>query len=406
MSNTYRKYLFVLLIPVINILASISTNYFPAMSFNPGTIRAFLILGFVIFMFMTGGIDFSQPNKINLIFLAYIFLLVMFSSDINFSFYIFLKVCIASFLFTIAFQYIRSIEMLYRLHISLFIVLGIILITVLISNMFSLGLSDYLDDSFYFGEAGVGLTKNIAIIILISSVFFDLKDDIKYKQLYIVLIILSLIVLIIGLKRSSLLGLFFGLGTYILLTPNKTKTIIYYFIIISLLLLFYPYYSSVLQDRFQARQEKAVMSVSDVEEEGRVNEIKFEVEKYLEAGITQKLFGKDIFLFRSFFSRDRMLHIDFINLLSGSGIIGLLLFLTFYFSIYFYFRKFYRYLKSFRLFRQFNALLISLFVMQFFMSIAGTIQGIEIRGTILFYMGAILGVVKNEAKQLYINYVS
>jgi len=101
-----------------------------------------------------------------------------------------------------------------------------------------------------------------------------------------------------------------------------------------------------------------------------------------------------------------MLHIDFINLLSGSGIIGLLLFLTFYFSIYFYFRKFYRYLKSFRLFRQFNALLISLFVMQFFMSIAGTIQGIEIRGTILFYMGAILGVVKNEAKQLYMNYVS
>jgi len=403
MKTKKAGYYFVLAIPVLNIIATITTNYFPPVTVNPGSIRAALILVFVIWMFMTEDISNNMPNKINLIFICYIFLLVFFSADISYSLIVSLKVIIASLLFTIGFHYIRSLEMLYRLHISLFIVLGIILLTVLISNIFSIGLSDYLKDTFYFGEAGVNLTKNIAVIVLISSVFFDFKNKIRYKYLIIAMIILSIIVLIVGLKRSALMGLAFGLGTYLILTPNKPKTFIYYFIIVFLLFLLYPYYSSVLQKRFEARQEKTVMSIDRIEEEGRIDEIRFELEKFSKAGLVQKLFGKDIFLQRRFFGRNRMLHIDFINLLSGSGIIGLSGFLGFYLSVYLYFRKYYKYLKSYTLFREFNALVISLFVLQFFMSIAGTIEGIELRGTILLYLGSLLGAIKNEAGFIYTN---
>ena len=406
MGTKKLNYYFVLSIPVINIIATITTNYFPPVSINPGSLRAALILMFVALMFIKEDISYSLPNKFNFIFIIYIFLLVFFSADFTYSLIIFLKVIIASLMFTVGFHYIKSLEMLYRLHISLFIVLGIILLTVFISNIFSLGLSDYLADTFYFGEAGVNLTKNIAVIALISVVFFDLKQKYPYKYLIISMIILSIIVLIVGLKRSALLGLASGLGTYLILTPSKKKTFIYYFIIVSLLYLLFPYYSSVLHDRFEARQEKTVMTFDRIEEEGRVNEIKFELEKFSQAGAIQKLFGKDIFLQRRFFGRDRMLHIDFINLLSGSGIIGLSLFLMFYLSIYLYFRKYYKYLKFNRLFRQFNALILSLFVLQFFMSIAGTIEGIELRGTILLYLGSLLGVIKNEAKNgLYNKYL-
>lgn len=392
-------FVFVLLIPIINIIATITTNYFPPATLNPGSIRVLLILVFIIWMFVKKKLDNLPPIKLTLVFLFYLFLLVMLSSDILYSLYIFIKVAVASLLFIVGYTYINSIKRLYKFHLSLFAVLVIILISILISNIFSLGLSDYLKDSFYFGEAGVNLTKNIALIVLISLIFFELNNYLKYKFLYVSIIVLAIIVLIIGMKRASILGLAFSLGVYILLAPNKGKTLIYYIIAFLLLWITYPYYSDVLSERFKARQEKTVMTINKLEEEGRVDEIKIELNKFSQADLFQKLIGKDIFLQRKFYSRYRMLHIDFVNMLSGSGLIGLFLFLAIYLSIYYCYKKYYQYLKIYKLFKQMHALIISLFVLQFFMSIAGTIEGIELRGTILMYLGGLTGIAKNEANK-------
>ena len=58
----HRKWFgFVLFIPLINAIATLTTNYFPAGNLNPGTLRAFIIGVFFLY-FLIKIFPVNKPN--------------------------------------------------------------------------------------------------------------------------------------------------------------------------------------------------------------------------------------------------------------------------------------------------------------------------------------------------------
>jgi len=87
-----------------------------------------------------------------------------------------------------------------------------------------------------------------------------------------------------------------------------------------------------------------------------------------------------------------MLHVDYSNMLGGAGIIGLLLFIGVYVKII-RGQLFYKKLLGYTpISKEIFATTTSLIAVQAFLSIGGTMQGVNQRGYILLYLGALMGL--------------
>jgi len=107
---------FVLLIPIINAIASNTTSYFAAGTLNPGTLRALPLLVFSLYFIFT-SFPTTKINRFILSYLIFYFILVYFSSDISNSLYIYLKFFLGVIMFPIAYFFINTIEKLRNLSI-------------------------------------------------------------------------------------------------------------------------------------------------------------------------------------------------------------------------------------------------------------------------------------------------
>ena len=126
--------------------------------------------------------------------------------------------------------------------------------------------------------------------------------------------------------RSALLALIGGSLTYIVLSPQKIRSFKFLFFASILLVLTSPLYYPVFKTRYEARQQKVSMTFDELdEEEARIYEINITFKHFFDAKIGEKLFGNDLFLGRDLFGsgRKRMMHVDYMNLLIGAGIIRL-----------------------------------------------------------------------------------
>jgi hypothetical protein len=88
-----------------------------------------------------------------------------------------------------------------------------------------------------------------------------------------------------------------------------------------------------------------------------------------------------------------MLHVDYMNMLGGAGIIGLGLFLYVYYRIGWLLWRIKQKMKNNLFIAELSATGLALIAVQAFLSIGGTMQGVNLRGYILFLLGAILSVM-------------
>ena len=101
-----------------------------------------------------------------------------------------------------------------------------------------------------------------------------------------------------------------------------------------------------------------------------------------------------------------MLHIDYMNMLGGAGIIGLSLFLFIYWRIWFFAKKIKKTGVNSLAKNEIFAMICALLGVQAFMSFGGTMQGLDLRGTILLLLGAFLALGLQELKKEDIVYES
>lgn len=392
-----RKQTIALSIPVINVIATIAVGHSTASGFfNPGTIRAALLF-VLFFMIFRRGLPSNCLVLPTYIMLFVVFFSCLVSIDFFSSFYIYLRFVIASLLFVVGFYAFKTKIHLARLNRVMMIVLGMQVIYVLISNIFQFGSSDYLEESFYFGETGVNITKEMVVGVFIAPLFFSLEKNRFVRIVSSLVLIAALIIIFIGLKRAALLSVAAGVLVYVFLSPRKMRAIKSILLGVVLLALLSPYFVNLIYERYEARSKKVSMSLEELdEEEGRVVEMSIVWWEFTQKNVVEKLIGTGPFLTKKdYFGLNRIVHIDYLSLLDGSGIIGLLVYLWVYFSMYIFMKQYTSYRKNVWL-GELKTIGIALIVIQLIMGIAGTIIGIGLRGLILFYLGAICGLLRTE----------
>jgi hypothetical protein len=396
-------FIFVLAIPLINAIATLTVGYFPPGALHPGTVSAFFIGIFFIY-FISYSYPINKATIVILLLVIYLFFLTIISSNPSRSIYVYLRFFIASIMFPIGYYYVNTYTRLKAFWMTLLWVLVLFVISIAFFNLFKIGSSDYLEGSFYFGEFGVNITKNMVVLLMTAPVFFLIVEKKIWRFTAIFLFSAALIITILGVKRSALLAIIGGILSYAIFSPRKGRTFKLGLIALLILFLASPYFIDTFWERFDARKENVSMTVGELDEdEGRVHEINVTVDRFKNAHFTEKLFGKDVFLYRDFFGtgRLRMTHIDYMAMLDGAGLIGLFLFLFSYIAIYVNSRRFYLLTSKSLLAQELYATMITLIVVQAILSIGGTITGIDLRGIILMILGAIMGTLKGLAIETY-----
>lgn len=395
-------------IPVLNALADATIYYFfePSGSgINIGIIRGFLIIIYLAF-FGISRIKGHVINKIILSLVVYMFLLTLVSSNFQTSFFGgYIKWFVAFMMFPVGYYMIRDYHSFSRL--LLFFVIGsfIVCLNLTVAQVTRIGISAYLDDSFYMGGAGVGITNQLALVLLFFPILFRVRKSYNKKEKALIIItgILSIIYVVLAMKRAGLIGLAGGSLILLYFTRNRRRVLKYIIIAGILLMVTFPIYDDILIDRYEAR----VQQNEDLRAEGRYMEFFYVLNELRNGSVWQKLFGQEAFNTAQFFglkyfNRPRMIHGDISSFLYGTGLVGITLYLSIYYMIV---AKGVRFLKKYKkvtLNREIAAVLLSLSFATFIISVTGS-GTIGERSIFYLFAGAAIGVLTFNKSNRYSN---
>ncbi len=387
-----------LIIPLINVAATIFTPYFQGGSLNPGVARGVFLTIFCLWFLFTKK-HFNAFSRATYVFLFYLFILCFLSSSVLTSLYIYNKVFIASLFLPLALYFVNTQYKFLLLIRICIMVLTILEMNFLLSNVLGIGVATYRDASVVFGEAGVNITKDMVIFIVLIPFYMKYEKYKPLRTLSIILLVAGIIIVILGMKRSAILSISVGFLLYTIMTPYKSRIIRIIPILAAFVLLSGPYYIPIIEKRFNARQERVSMSydqLSSNNEEGRLLEVKYTLDQTFGDTFEKIFIGYDLFLKKQFQGSLRMLHIDYMNMLGGAGIIGLSLFLFIYWRVWFFAKKIKNTGKISTTKNEIYAVICCLIGVQAFMSFGGTMQGLDLRGSILLLLGAFMALGLNE----------
>ena len=397
-----------LMIPMLNVVATIFTPYFPGGSLNPGVIRGVILTIFCIW-FLLSRKHMNAISKSTYFFLFYLLILCFFSSNILTTVYIYNKVFIASLFLPLALYFLNSEHIFLILIRTSIFALAILELNFLLSNFLGIGFATYKDESILFGESGVNITKYMVIFIMLIPFYLKYEKNKPLRIFASILLVSGIIIVILGMKRSAILAISGGFLIYALMTPYKSRILRITPFIAAFVLLSGPYYIPIIEKRFKARQERVSMTynqLSSSEEEGRLLEVQYTIEQTFGDSFERIFIGYDLFLKKQFQGHRRMLHIDYMNMLGGAGIIGLTLFLFIYWRIWFFAKKIKKTGANSLAKNEIYAMICALLGVQAFMSFGGTMQGLDLRGTVLLLLGAFLALGLQELKKEDIVYES
>lgn len=402
MKLTINKTLFILLlvVPLVNTIADSTINFFDREEgfFHLGILRGFYMLLIIVIFNLKNGFVKERASIVILGFFIYLFFLLPMSSRFFYSFSTgYIKWFGSLLLFPLGVYFFRTKEHINTLlNVLLWAAIPIIL-NFFLAQVFKLGGSAYIEDSFYYGGANIGITNSLSFIVLSTPIFFILNKDLKRwrKVLVGVIILLSIFSIVMLMKRSAILGLALGFSVYLFFSPQKGRVLNFLALGSLAVFLTLPLFADELEKRIDARTGER----NRVENEARYKEIHYVFKEFKEGGIGHKLFGTEPFNSRQFFgpkyfNRDRMIHGDLSSFFYGTGLVGLLWYLMVYSTIgfrnFFFFKRFY----NSTLEREFIAIVFAFLACGFLITVTGTGTMGE-RGIMYLTMGALFGYLRN-----------
>ena len=384
---------FIVSLPIINALATVFTNYFSDGVANPGQIRVLLVMLFGAYFLTTKFPNKNTVAKLVLLYILFLLYLTLLSSNFSTSFNVFLKVFVSYLFLFFGIYYSRNPDMLKRVSLSILVMLGIFIVNFIISNIFGLGARSYkgVENQLNFGASGVNLAKQVTPILLMMPIILKFFVKTINQRIIYLLIFGGVLFVLFAFKRTPLASLFIGYLIIGLILPNKTKTIKYFFFLLFAAVALSPIYLDQVLDNFQAREKAIDLSDEEnLEKQARYQEYNFAVDSWEQGDLKHKLIGTDIFAAHEYFNLERMLHTDYMTLLSGSGIIGLAFFMFIYFYIVYYlWKKHVRYRSAFFVYA--FAVGTAIIVNFMLMGVSGIIQAVEPRATVFLFLGMLIG---------------
>ncbi|WP_143072035.1 O-antigen ligase family protein [Dyadobacter koreensis] len=207
------------------------------------------------------------------------------------------------------------------------------------ANVFKLGTmyssKQDSDDSFQTGNIIGDFLLQFSFSVLLIPLIFFYNNDKKYRIFYILCSCITIPLLLVSTRRTSVLIIVAGYIIFLFFYKNKSTAILYSLLFSFAASLFVLNFSDTIVKRFEARADR--LEVNSFEAEGRtleyfvVSDLIFSFKDPLHS-----LFGKDIYaergVLKTFYS-ERHLHTDYGKLLHGTGIIGFLLYILFIYTL-------------------------------------------------------------------------
>ena len=382
----------VILLPVLNALATVLVPYTLDGSVNIGMIRAFFIIVFGIYFLLNNFTIKFNLSIVTFIFLFYILFCVLIGKDYLVGFNVYFKFFVATIHLLFGLYFGSRPFFTKRISISILIMLGIYVIDFIFSNIFNIGSSSYkgVENEINFGGSGVNLAKCVsAILLMVPIMFNDFKSTIL-KRVLIVLTIAGIIHVLFAFKRSGLTSLFLGYFIILIFYPNPLKKIQFSLRILILGLLLSPFIYEQILDNYQAREKAIRLDDQDnLEDQARYVEYQMGKNEWQKQNWDYKLFGAELFNSRLYFGTRRTFHTDYMTLLSGAGLTGVFLLLFHYYSMI---KTLWQ--KNIQFRTETNQLQfavgLALVVSMILYGFSGLIQAIEPRATILLFIGSLI----------------
>jgi O-antigen ligase len=384
------------LIPV-NVAFDISLSFFERGGTVPMVRAGFMLayLLYILFRFRKASADYAPL----LLFCGYCILNLLFSSDFMVSLNMTLKVLISILSFAVGYNVIITPGLLHRLNHSIVVVLGMLVLNYIVSQSLGIGIASYTEsDDFLTGNLEGWDLYTYAILIVPLILAFTKRKSTK-RYIIVAMAFVNALLVFISIKRTAILVLVLGLFTNSLLN-FKLKRIIKPAIIIAMLgLISYPIIEPLLMKRLDARAERFE---NGLEEEGRYRESAYVWEEAFSfEDPLESLFGLEAFNSVGNYAGGafgiRQLHVDYNLIVNTIGFVGLFLYFAMFAGIHRLFRRYYlanRLPQELK--RQLLATFYTLFLMQFITSMSGQMYSISFRMIIFLYMGAMIGILKNQ----------
>ncbi len=385
-------------IPLVNAAADCTIYYFvdiTAGGMHPGIIRGLLLLAFIL-LFGLRRLLKTPVSVMIFVFLFYLLILTVFSSRTVYSFTNgYIKWFVSLAMFPVGYYFFRSYDHVVRLIFFLVIGASFVCINLLIAQFIGYGISAYVEDTFYLGGAGVGITNQLAYVLLTYPILLRFKDRFSALEKWFIYIIglLSIAFVIISMKRAGIVGLAVGSLIYFGFTRNKGKVLKYTFLAVAFIVITLPFYSDILQKRYNER----VAQIENYEQEGRYREFFYVIQEFQEGNIWQKMFGNEIFNTGQFFgikyfSRERMIHGDISSMFYGSGLFGIMMYFWIFILIFIKGVAYFRKVRNDKYLRELMASYFSMLFAVIFVSAAGS-GTIGEKCLVFLYLGAISGLM-------------
>ena len=306
---------------IINILLDMLMIFYPDLKSQAGFIRTAFLLFIIIYFFIIYGLEKTRYNISLLFYILFILILTLQTSDLKESLIDgFLKISISFLMIPIGMQLGKTKNV--RITKSLYFVIFILIIIYVISQIYKIGVSTYHEDSFYQGGASVTAPIIIGCIMLVFFNAYNTKRLPYSKILNLIIIVISILIILVSMKRGAILGFFVGALVYLLVSSKKAGTLMRFGIVVFGLFILSNEYSDTLKQRFNARSTEKNL----IQNENRYKETFYVAEEMSNSTLYKVLLGDEAFnskyVMRKYFGRERQLHVDYNILIHGTELLG------------------------------------------------------------------------------------
>ena len=377
------------LLPAYLIIFDVIIAFYPVGS-GFGTLRNFLYLILIIFL----SIRNKRLLTINvwlILFLIYVLILIMLSSDLKTSITNYISTLISMLSFPIGFYYIRNIKDLKILNISMITAAIFFIVNNIICLLLGIG-QDAYGGMYTIGGFVGSRMFSASIFLILLPVILPLNKS-KINKMIIALSILVFIFIFLSMRRTSVSIIVFGYILYFFYSKKKVMLITTSIVFLLLVVLLYPIYKNSLVRQLQARSE--IFENPSIENEARYKETFIIIEETF-SNIKTSLIGKEAFNSAGNYNKglwgDRPLHIDYNVILHGTGLIGLILYLLIFVDIYKKYSLYVKFIPDEIYFHELKAIFKIIFILIFIVAFNGGIFAVSYRTIIFLYIGSILGI--------------
>ncbi|MDD3876067.1 MAG: hypothetical protein PHT69_05565 [Bacteroidales bacterium] len=360
-----------------------------------------------MFKFFFKHKSISNVSAFIYLWVVYQLILLPFSSDIGYSFNIFLKVNLTLFLFLAAFK-IGSVNIEWpKLVNSIVFILVLFVLYTIVNSVFKLTPAQYVkegeESDFSTGGIAGSSLFTISYVLLFLPLIVSHVSPFK-KKIVIFFGIIAFVILLLSLRRTTIIILIIGYLIHIFFARKYIGRAIgiAFFVLLALFILF-PFFYPMLESRFELRSDR-------FEEDAYLNEGRFIETVYITdevftfEDIKYSFFGKEIWNsvgnYAGGFYGNRQIHVDYMNILNGSGLLGLTLYLLIFIVMFIEYLKVKPPNSNKNLNNNYTLLIkstfISFFIAILLTSFSGQMYGITHRGISLTVLGLCLGYLRNE----------